>query len=418
MQKLRLTIVFFILIMPLYAQAEEIIAKNDLLTLERCIDIALKKHPSVVAATRTITVNQSRVGEAMSNYYPQISSISGYNKYLDERSSENYSTSLSLSQNIYDFGKTASQVNIQKFNLNSAQADFENSSDQVIFNVRQTYYGLLETKRNRDVAQETVMQFDQHLKQAKGFYQAGTRAKFDVTRAEVDLSNAKLNLIKAENALRLAKVKLDNAIGVPYAPEYRIEDNLDFVRYEVPLEKAVEQAYTVRPDLQSLLAKKKAALESIEFAKKGYYPALSGNASYTWVNDDISSQKGWKVGANFTIPLFSGFLTKNQVEEAEATLKILNANEESMQQGILLEIQQAYLNLREAEERISNTQLTVKQAHENLELVNGRYSAGIGNPIEVTDAQVSYSNAKTSYNQALYDYKVAQASIVKAMGEK
>jgi outer membrane protein len=309
-------------------------------------------------------------------------------------------------------------VNIQKFNLNAAQADLENTSDMVIFNVSQGYYTILKNKRNRDVAQETVAQFDHHLKQAKGFYQAGTRAKFDVTRAEVDLSNSKLSLIKAENALRLAKVSLNNAIGLPYAPEYRIEDNLDFAKYALPLEQAIEKAYDNRADLQSLLAKKKAATESIELAKKGYYPTLSGSASYTWVNEDMSSQKGWKVGASFTIPLFSGFLTTYQVQEYEANLKVFSANEELLRQSILLDIQQAYLNLREAEERISNTQLTVKQAQENLDLVNGRYMAGIGNPIEVTDAQVSYSNAKTSYNQALYDYKIAQASIVKAMGEK
>jgi len=413
---MRLIIAFFILIMlPLQAYAEELVNKDDSLTLERCIEIALKKHPSVVAAKHSIDVNQNKIGEARSNYYPQLSSISGYNRYWDGISDENYSTALSLNQNIYDFGKTTSQVNIQKFNLNAAQADLENTSDLVIFNVSQGYYTVLKNKRNRDVAQETVAQFDHHLKQAKGFYQAGTRAKFDVTRAEVDLSNSKLNLIKAENALRLAKVSLNNAIGLPYAPEYRIEDNLDFAKYALPLEEAVDNN---RADLQSLLAKKKAATESIELAKKGYYPTLSGSASYTWVNEDMSSQKGWKVGASFTIPLFSGFLTTYQVQEYEANLKVLNANEELLRQSILLEIQQDYLNLREAEERISNTQLTVKQAQENLDLVNGRYMAGIGNPIEVTDAQVSYSNAKTSYNQALYDYKIAQASIVKAMGEK
>jgi len=415
---MRLIIAFFVLIMPLEAYAEELVNKDESLTLERCIEIALKKHPSVVAAKHSIDVNQNKIGEAKSNYYPQLSSISGYNRYWDGLSDQNYSTALSLNQNIYDFGKTTSQVNIQKFNLNAAQADLENTSDLVIFNVSQGYYTVLKNKRNRDVAQETVAQFDHHLKQAKGFYQAGTRAKFDVTRAEVDLSNSKLNLIKAENALRLAKVSLNNAIGLPYAPEYRIEDNLDFAKYALPLEEAIERAYNNRADLQSLLAKKKAATESIELAKKGYYPTLSGSASYTWVNEDMSSQKGWKVGASFTIPLFSGFLTTYQVQEYEANLKVLNANEELLRQSILLDIQQAYLNLREAEERISNTQLTVKQAQENLDLVNGRYMAGIGNPIEVTDAQVSYSNAKTSYNQALYDYKIAQASIVKAMGEK
>ncbi|HAO19090.1 MAG TPA: TolC family protein, partial [Desulfobacteraceae bacterium] len=269
---MRLIIAFFVLIMPLEAYAEELVNKDESLTLERCIEIALKKHPSVVAAKHSIDVNQNKIGEAKSNYYPQLSSISGYNRYWDGLSDQNYSTALSLNQNIYDFGKTTSQVNIQKFNLNAAQADLENTSDLVIFNVSQGYYTVLKNKRNRDVAQETVAQFDHHLKQAKGFYQAGTRAKFDVTRAEVDLSNSKLNLIKAENALRLAKVSLNNAIGLPYAPEYRIEDNLDFAKYALPLEEAIERAYNNRADLQSLLAKKKAATESIELAKKGYYP--------------------------------------------------------------------------------------------------------------------------------------------------
>ena len=84
--------------------------------------------------------------------------------------------------------------------------------------------------------------------------------------------------------------------------------------------------------------------------------------------------------------------------------------------GVLLEVQQAYLNLREAEERISTAQLIVKQAQENLELANGRYAAGLGNPVEVTDSQIAYSNAKTSHIQALSDYNIATASLEKAMG--
>ncbi|MDP2279250.1 MAG: TolC family protein, partial [Nitrospirota bacterium] len=298
----------------------------------------------------------------------------------------------------------------------STTSDLRNIKERVVFNVKQAYYGLLQSKQNRDVAEETVKQFDQHLQQAKGFYEAGTKPKFDVTKAEVDLSNARLNLIKAANALKIAKVVLDNAMGMPNAPEYTIEDALLYQKYNMTLKDAIDKAYENRPDLKSLITKKNAAESSIELAKKGYYPTLSGNAGYDWSGEKLPLQDGWNVGVTITLPIFSGYLTEHQVKEVRAKLNVLKAQEESFRQGVLLEVQQAYLNLREAEERISTAQLIVKQAQENLELANGRYAAGLGNPIEVTDSQIAYSNAKTSHIQALSDYNVAMASLEKAMG--
>jgi outer membrane protein TolC len=305
---------------------------------------------------------------------------------------------------------------IQNLNLDSSRSDLENVSEQIILNVKQTYYGVLQAKRNRDVSSETVKQFQQHLEQAKGFYTVGTKPKFDVTKAEVDLSNAKLNLIKAENSLKLAIVNLNNAMGVPDAPEYILEDNLSFQKYNITFEDALAKAYKDRPDLQSIIAKKQAAEETIELAKKDYYPSLTGNAAYSWSGEKFPLDRGWNIGATLSFPIFSGFLTKYQVEEANANLNVLSANEEALRQTVFLEVQQAYLNIKDAEERIPTAELTVKQAEENFEIANGRYAAGVGNPIEVTDAEVSLTTAKTAYIQALYDYKVAWASLEKAMG--
>ncbi|MCL5062451.1 MAG: TolC family protein [Nitrospiraceae bacterium] len=413
----------FVLIIPFKAVAEEAIKKGEMLNLQRCIEIAIKRHPNIIAAMSTVDVNRSRIGQAQANYYPQLNWASGYSRYspvsrTTSRSFDEYTSSATLKQNIYDFGKTATQVDIQRLNLNSSRLDLENTSEQLIINVKQAYYGLLQAKRNRDVALETVRQFAQHLEQARGFYEVGTKPKFDVTKAEVDRSNAKLNLIKAENALRIAKVNLNNALGLPEAPEYEIEDNLLFKKYEIPLEGAIKRAYENRPDLKSIITKKNAAESSIELAKKGYYPTLSGNADYNWSGETFPLNHGWDVGVTVTFPIFSGFLTKYQVNEARSNLNVLKANEEALRQGIFLEVQQAYLNLHEAEERISTAEITVRQAEENLELAKGRYAAGVGNPIEVTDAMVAYSNAKTAYIQALYDHKVAQASLEKAMGVK
>jgi outer membrane protein TolC len=129
-------------------------------------------------------------------------------------------------------------------------------------------------------------------------------------------------------------------------------------------------------------------------------------------------EHGWNVGAVLSFPVFSGFLTKYQVEEAKANLDVLRANEEALRQQVFLDVQQAYLTLRAAEEAIPTAKLGVEQAQENLDIANGRYAAGVGNPIEVTDAEVSLANARLAYIQALYADRVAQASLEKAMGQR
>lgn len=421
-----------LLLIPCRAGAETIIKKGELLTLERAVTIASERHPNIAAAQSSVDAGQSRVGQARSGYYPQLGMSAGYSRVKPATNSssqfqgsgtsnssfDQYSASLALTQNIYDFGKTTAQVDIQSLNLDASRSDLSGVSDVVIFNVKQSYFSVLKAKRTRDVAEQTVGQFVRHLEQAKGFFEVGTKPKFDVTKAEVDLSNAKLNLIKAENARRMATASLNNALGIPEAPEYLIEDNLSFQKYAITFDEALEKAYKNRPDLTALLARKAAAEKAITLAEKGYYPYLSGNAAYSRSGENFPLNNGWSVGATISFPIFSGFLTRSQVEEARANFNTLRANEETLRQSILLEVRQAYLGLTEAEERIVNAELTVRQATENLEIANGRYAAGVGNPIEVTDAEVSLSNAKTEHISALYDYRVSRASIEKATGTR
>jgi len=425
-------LIVFLFLIPCEGRAEDVIKKGEVLNLERCIEIALKMQPTIVAAANTVHATESRVGQAKSNYYPQIDWSSSYDRIKPASGSssgssigasgrtneafDRYSTGFTLSQILYDFGKTPTQVKIQNLALDASRSDLRNTTDQIILAVKQAYYGLVQGKYNVLVAKDTVKQTQDHLEQAKGFFTAGTRPKFDVTKAEVDLSNAKLNLIRNDNAFSIARVTLNNAMGIPDAPEYTLDEKLSFEKYEITFEDALSKAYENRPDLQSIIAQRQAAERSIDLAKTGYYPVFAGNAGYSWSGEQFPLDHGWNAGATLSVPLFSGFLTKYQVEEARANLNVLKANEESLKQTIFLEVQAAYLTLRSAEEAIPTAKLGVEQAQENLEIANGRYAAGVGNPIEVTDAEVGLTNARTFYIQALYVDKVAQASIEKAMG--
>jgi len=430
-------VIFAACIFPVIGEADDIVQKGEVLNMQRVAEIAIMRHPAVSAAKNTASAAESIIGQSLANYYPQITWTSGYSRIspiavttvssagiltsvgssVTTGAFDQWTHSASLTQNIYDFGRTSNQVKVSRLNFDSSRSDLENVVEQVVQSVKQAYFALLQAKRNRDVSADTVKQFEQHLEQAKGFFEVGTKPRFDVIKAEVDLSNAKLNLIKAENAVKIAVVNLNNAMGVPDVQEYTIEDNLSFRKYEITMDNALTRAFENRPDLLSVVAKKQSAETSINVARANYYPFLTGNAAYDWAGSRIDGlDHGWNVGATLTFPVFSGFLTKYQVEQARSNLNVLKANEESIRQTIILDVQQAYLNLKQAEESIPTAELGVKQAQENMDISNGRYAAGVGNPIEVTDAEVSLVNAKTSYIQALYDYKVAQANLEKAMG--
>ena len=446
MNKLIPLIIFAALLLPIAAAAQEPvktagpISTGDVLTLNRCVDIALQHQPAVTAAQYNIKASESRVGEAQSAYYPQISAQGEYNRirglpsstsslssnvvsgvgtgsFGSSKSFDQYTASAILSQTIFDFGKTPMQVGIQKLNLDASRADFDTTRAQTILSVKQAFYGILQAQRNFDVAKETVAQFTQHLNQAKGFYEVGTHPKFDVTKAEVDLSNAKLTLITAGNALRIAQVTLNNTMGIPDAPEYAVEDSLAYIKKEITMAQAIESALKNRPEIQATDLRVKASDESINLARTGYFPVITGNAAYNRESGDTSlREEGWNAGVVITVPIFSGFLTHHQVQESIATANAARANYAVLTQNVTLEVQQAFLNLRAAEERIPTAELGAQQAAENLEIATGRYAAGVGNPVEVTDAEVANTNAKTAYIQALYDYNVALANLDKAMG--
>ncbi len=402
------------------------------LTLNQCIEIALRKNPSILAALYNVDVSRSRVGEARSYYYPQLQASGAYNRIgptpgtaaanalpAGTTQYNQYTGSVGLSQTLFDFGKTSSNVDYYKYSLTSSRFDLNASQDATILGVKQAYYGVLQAKRNRDVAADVIKQFQLHLDQAKGFYEVGTNARIDVIKAEVDLSNAKLSLINAENAFKIAYVTLNNAMGTPDAPEYTIEDNLSFQKYPITIEEATARAFENRPDLKSIIAKRQAAESSISVARSDYFPNLSGIANYNWVGETTTSlDHSWSAGVVLTVPLFSGFYTQQKVAEAKSNLYVFRANEEALRQQVILDVRQAYLNLQASEASIATAELASKQAKENLDLANGRYSAGVGSPIEVSDAFATYVTAQANYTSALANYKIAQASIEKAMGAR
>jgi TolC family type I secretion outer membrane protein len=424
MHKKNLLLVLLLIISGQTLQAAETIQKGDILTLQQCINTALKNHPAINAAAGTIRQSESKIGQARAGYYPQINIQSDYSRIGQAPTSlrsdpyNYYSNSLNLNQTLFDFGKTSSSVDIQILTKQSAEADFQNTAASLVLGVKEAYYSFLKAKMSEIVAKETVNQFQQHFDVAETFFETGKSSKIDVTSAEVNLSNARIQLISVQNALHIARVTLNKAMGLISAPEYDVEEQFYLEKISISFETALAQAYENRPDLLSTGLKKEALEKGIDLNKKGYLPVLSGNAAYGYAGDDTSMDKSWNVGVALAFPLFSGLSTKYAVDEARANLDVARANEESLRQSVYQEVQSAWLNRREAFERIEAGRIIVRQAEENVELAKGRYETGVGNSIEITDAMIKLNNAKMTYITALSDFSVAQARLEKAIGVK
>jgi outer membrane protein TolC len=430
-----------LMILILYASnvfAEESLVTGNPLTLQEAIEIALSHHPTLLAAQGALQVQRALVGEVRSNYFPQLNLQGNYTRATGNASASvqssqalaqprqtprpsntsfnNYAATLTLQQRIFDFGKTIADVESARETMQGSDWSSQDFRQTVAVNVKVAYFGLLQARRLVQVQEETVKQFKEHLDQAEGFYRAGTRTRYDVTTAEVNLTNAQLELIKARNADVVARVTLANAMGVPDRPMGEMEDLLSFKKIEITEDQAIQDALSSRPDLMSLEAQRRAADATIRSARRSYFPVLSGVADYTWRGQDYPLVWNWDVGAILTIPLFSGYLTQSQVAAARANMIVADANKEVLRQNVILEVHQVFANLKEAEERVQTSEVVVRQAEENLDQANGRFQAGVGTTVEQTDAQVLLTNAKTSRIQALYDYRVAVAQLQKAMG--
>lgn len=421
----RQAILFFFLYIPLRAQLTG--AFPELLTQEQAVMLALAHHPSLRGAEAATRSASAGVTQAQSNYFPMLSVSAGGTRTggaapinpafrVPILTYNNYVSALSLQQTLYDFGKTSGRVSANEELMDASFTDFQATRDSVVANVRLAYINFVQAIRLVKVDSETVAQAEEHLKQSQAFYSVGTRPQYDVTTAEVNLANASVALISGRNQMRIAKLLLENSIGMYATTSYAVHDSLETPAFTITLDSAKAVAKEYRPELRSAQARYVSAQTSVSATRAQHLPTVSLNGAWTWSSFDFPLQSKWNAGFTLSMPIFEGFAISSQVEQAEAVVDEAQAGLDELMEGVMLQVEQNYLSLKEAQERIDASKKLVTQAKENLKLAEGRYNSGVGSPIEITDAQVTLANAQITYIQALADYNSSLIRLRQAMG--
>ena len=403
------------------------VEKNIDMTLDKCIELALGNNPQINAAFHDILASDARIKQVWANYFPQLSWQTGYTKIKQLQLSDALGRNLTfnyyilgqvtLQQMLYDFGVTQNQATIKRLDYEAYKTTLSATINDVIYQTKDAYFNLLFAFENRRVTEDTVKKFEMFYNQAKAFYEIGMNPKVDVTIAEVNLSNAKLQLIQADNAVNLAVAKLNNVMGVPFIDKYNVQERLKYQPVDVTFNKSVEIARDARPELKLAELKVESANQTMKLVKKSYFPTLSVEGQYQRGGKSWNSNYGYNIGGYLNFPTINGMLIKNEIKEARYLYDKEIANAKNTQNSIYLEIQNAYLTLEEKKNQMPVAILGVKQAKENYELSYGRYRVGEASPTELKDAQINYQQAQLTYYNALYQYNSSKAALEKAIGK-
>lgn len=402
---------------------------NGEVTLSDCIKLAITHHPTIMSAISNAEIYKTRIGQAWSNYFPTLNAGTSYSRndmlmtmggsysrMMSQKYNMYYVPTLSANMLLFDFGKTKAAADMAKRNYEASRYDAETSIELVIYNVKVAYYNLIFAEIQKTVYEDTVKDFELQLKQARAQYEIGRKAKIDVTTAEYNLGNAKVNLIKAKNTLELAAAELANAVGIPELEGVVLKDKLNTKAYEVNFKDLLSTAQASRP---ALLASKKlmdAAEMNVRSAKRAFAPDLSAFGSYNQGGRQIDSDYGYQFGVQLNYSALNLMYLKKQVDEANATYKKYVADYEQQKQNVYLEVKSAYINLLNSHDSLDVSKLALQQAKERQYQAFRRYQVGLGDAIEFKDAENSYLNAQLDYYSNVLNYNVNAAEVERVIG--
>ena len=425
---------------------------RPVLGLQGAEQTAVEHQPSLRQAHFATAAAAGRVEEARSGYLPQVTGtaswllgsnksgapctgtpgatlVSGYPnpsvpvalpvQTLGNSPCSTFIGQLTASQLIYDFGQTTEKWKSADRSVESLQATELTTKNQALYSVRSAFFTARADRALIRVQAETLENQQKHLVQTQGFVQAGTQPEIALAQNLTDLANAKVALIQAENNYDIARAQLNQAMGVTATVDYDVADQgMGTIDGEDDAaERLVNRAISARPELASLVKQHEADVLTIRSLEGGYAPSLSGVGGVgLYGGDFLSLTPGWDIGLSLTWPILLGGLTRGQIHEAEGNLGAIDAQLEAERLQVRLDVEQARLSVRSAKVSIGATEEALINAREQLRLAEASYSQGVGNIIQLGDAQVAVTSAAAQRVQADFNLAIARAQLLLALG--
>ena len=383
---------------------------QETIPIERAVEIALLNNPEFRISRSEVDISKSLLRQAKAPLYPQLKGKvvvpfvgreSGF--YVD--------------QMIWDFGKTRAGIRAREHRLESAEHSLAGSKTMLVRDTRIAYYQALSEKNRLQEAATETRRRGWLLEKTEELFAVGKRSAQQLSQAEIDLQQAKLELVSRENSYELAMLNLRHLMNDPSLKQFDIRENLFYEKVNETRENLVGLALSQNPDIKSLLADRGGIKASLAENRGKFLPSIFGRAAYRFEGEGAETP-AFIAGVGIKIPIFEGFSRFGQMAQSRAELARNDAQTELLRNRIVLSVGELYLQLKHLEKRIGIFADSESISEKNLRLVKERYEARSASKIELAEAQALYEESAADYKNSIYDYKIVRLRLLSLCGKE
>jgi outer membrane protein len=421
---------------PLPAPPKIALPSGPRLTLADAEKMALAQNPNISVARLLQLASTQVVREARSADLPLAvanltavganpdpeSRLTGEGTLNSPRVLEKAAGGLTISQLITDFGRTRNLVHNAKSTQHAELENMRASVDDITLTVDQAFYNALTAQKVLIVAEQTVATRQATGQQIGALTNQNLRSTLDLSLADVQVSQAQLLVLDAQNAMQAAMANLNAILGSDSDTQYFLADQTPENPEPAPAdaENLVQEAFRSRPDLASLNDQYMAAKQFASAEHDLLRPTISALASVggTPVRDDlIESSYYAAAGANVSIPVFNGFDYTARAKEADFRARAASEQVRNLRDNIARDVRTAVLDAQIAFQKIAVNKQLLDEANTSLVLAQARYKVGLSGIVDLTQAQLAQTQAEIGYANARYAYQSALAMVRYQIGQ-
>jgi len=423
-------------------------AASDVLTLDQSIKIAIERSLSLRYAEEEIKSKEFEERSARADFYPKLSTGYSYTridtstvndakyttyaytppstftpKQVSPLDADTFEWNLTATQPLFTGWSLRTLRKLASLGVDTAKIQKETAVHDLVLDVKEAYFGILKAEKLEKVAVQAVEQLEAHLRVAQAFYDEGIIAKNELLQTEVLMAQARQDLIKAENAVELAKSFFNKLLRRGLDSEVAIEDILDYHASTLTLEQCLEKAELSRTEIQELSLNILSAEKAVDLTKSSYYPTVALVGKYSRESDEpmLGADPGedadvWALVLQAEWTFWEWGKKKSDVSASRAEVAKVKYLLRELMDSIQLQVKEAYLNVREAEKNIHVARTGVIQAEENFRMNEERYKQQVATSTDVLDAQTLLTQARSNYFNALSEHNIALAQLERAMG--
>jgi outer membrane protein len=416
------------------------------LTLESSIDIALKSSIVLNIAKEGTKSAAAQKMEAITGFFPKFSTSYSYMQLNEEPFSrfqglppgplysmngvevpvgtrDNFNWVIEAKQPVFAGGAIVANYQANSIGEEAARLEETAKIQDVVQEVKIAYFNILRAQKIQDAAHQSVEMLKAHRDVAENYYKVGMIPKNDLLYAEVELANGGQALVRAQNAVELAKSRFNTVLKRDISTPVEVVDILNYQSFKQSFEECLKIARQTRSELKISSLKAEQAGKLVLISQSEYFPALSLVGNYTRFGDEpavsgsiFKDAESWYVMAVANWNFWEWGKTKFRVDASRAKENQAIEASKELNDQITLEIKNAYLILQETESQIVVWQKVIEQAEENFRISEERYKERVATSTEVLDAQTLLTRAKSEYANALGDYNINYARLQRAMG--